>query len=75
MPQPEPFTVTTINLPAIFGTSTFNNVTFGATSDPMERITIEGSGNTCSFRLTSEDQNPAYAVNGIYIDYMPAGRR
>ena len=75
VPQPEPFTVTTINLPAIFGTSTFNNVTFGATSDPMERITIEGSGNTCSFRLTSEDQNPAYAVNGIYIDYMPAGRR
>ena len=75
VPQPEPFTVTSIALPAIFGTSTFNNVTFGATSDPMERITIEGSGNTCSFRLTSEDQNPAYAVNGIYIDYMPAGRR
>ena len=75
IPQPEPFTVTGIALPAIFGSTTFNNITFGATTDPMERITIEGSGNTCSFRLTSEDQNPAYAVNGIYIDYMPAGRR
>jgi len=75
IPQPEPFAVTTIALPAIFGTSAFNAVTFGATSDPMERITLEGSGNTCSFRITSDDQKSAYAVNGLYIDYMPSGRR
>jgi hypothetical protein len=41
----------------------------------MERITLEGSGNTCSFRVSSDDQKPSYAVNGIYIDYMPSGRR
>lgn len=75
IPQPEPFAVTSIALPAIFGTSAFNAVTFGATTDPMERITLEGSGNTCSFRITSEDQKSAYAVNGLYIDYMPSGRR
>ena len=75
IPQPEPFAVSTIALPAIFGTSAFNAVTFGATSDPMESITLEGSGNTCSFRITSDDKKAAYAVNGIYIDYMPSGRR
>lgn len=75
IPQPEPFAITDIALPAIFGSSAFNAVTFGATSDPMERLTLEGSGNTCSFRVTSEDQNSAYAVNGLYIDYMPSGRR
>jgi len=75
VPQPEPFAVSTIALPAIFGTAAFNAVTFGATTDPMERITLEGSGNTCSFRITSEDQKSAYAVNGLYIDYMPSGRR
>ena len=75
IPQPEPFAVSTIALPAIFGSSAFNAVTFGATSDPMERITLEGSGNTCSFRITSDDKKAAYAVNGIYIDYMPSGRR
>ena len=75
IPQPEPFAVSTIALPAIFGTATFNAVTFGATTDPMERITLEGSGNTCSFRIFSEDQKASYAVNGIYIDYMPSGRR
>jgi hypothetical protein len=75
IPQPEPFDVTTISLPAIFGTAEFGKVTFGATKDPMERITLEGSGNTCSFRISSNDQRPAYAVNGIYVDYMPSGRR
>ena len=75
VPQPEARDISTIALPAIFGTSLFNAVTFGATSDPMERITLEGSGNTCSFRISSEDQKAAYAVNGVYVDYMPAGRR
>ena len=75
IPQPEPFAVSTIALPAIFGTAVLGAVTFGATSDPMERITLEGSGNTCSFRISSDDQKPSYAVNGIYIDYMPSGRR
>jgi len=75
IPQPEPFAVSTIALPAIFGTAVLNSVTFGATTDPMERITLEGSGNTCSFRIFSEDQKSSYAVNGIYIDYMPSGRR
>jgi hypothetical protein len=75
IPQPEPFSIATIALPAIFGTAVFNAVTFGATSDPMERLTLEGSGHTCSFRIFSDDQKPSYAVNGIYIDYMPSGRR
>ena len=75
VPQPEPFLVTGISLPAIFGTAVLGSITFGATSDPMERITVEGSGNTCSFRVSSDDQRPAYAVNGIYVDYMPSGRR
>jgi hypothetical protein len=75
IPQPEPFAISTISLPAIFGTAVLGAVTFGATSDPMERITLEGSGHTCSFRISSDDQKPSYAVNGIYIDYMPSGRR
>ena len=75
IPQPEPFSITTIQLPAIFGSGTFGTMIFGATTDPMERLTLEGSGNTCSFRIFSNDQKAAYAVNGIYIDYMPSGRR
>jgi len=75
IPQPEPFSITGISLPAIFGTAVLGSITFGATTDPMERITVEGSGNTCSFRVSSNDKKPGYAVNGIYVDYMPSGRR
>ena len=64
-----------IPLPAVFGTASFNAATFGATNDPMVRQAVEGSGNTCSFRLTSADQTPPYSINGIYVDYMPSGRR
>ena len=75
VPQPEPFVITGITLPALFGSAIFNNSKFGATKDPMERITLEGSGHTCSFKITTDDQLAAFAVNGVYIDYMPAGRR
>lgn len=74
-PQPQDYTLDYIPPPAIFGISTFGIAVFGGTEDPMVRQTVEGSGNTCSFRISSEDITPPYAVNGLYIDYMPSGRR
>lgn len=73
--QPSDTVITGIPLPAIFGTSTFGTATFGGTNDPMVRSTLEGSGNTVSFRIRTEDKNFPFAVNGFYIDYMPSGRR
>ena len=75
IPQPVDYTLSNIPLPAIFGSGVFNTATFGATNDPMVRQAVEGSGNTCSFRLQSIDQNAPYSINGLYIDYMPSGRR
>ena len=74
-PQPPVYTLDTIPLPATFGSATFGSATFGAVANPMVRQAIEGSGNTCSFRIKSDDQLAAYSVNGFYIDYMPSGRR
>ena len=75
IPQPVDYTLSNIPLPAIFGSGVFGTATFGATNDPMVRQAVEGSGNTCSFRLQSIDQNAPYSINGLYIDYMPSGRR
>ena len=75
IPQPAEYVLSAVPSPAVFGTSTFGNVLFGGTNDPMVRQTVEGSGNTCSFRITSEDTNAPYSINGLYIDYMPSGRR
>ena len=74
-PQPPVYALDTIPLPATFGTALFNGAVFGAVANPMIRQAVEGSGNTCSFRIKSDDQLAAYSLNGFYIDYMPSGRR
>jgi len=73
--QPPDYTLDSIPLPAIFGSAAFGVATFGAANDPMFRQPVEGSGNTISFRIKSEDTKAPYAINGLYIDYMPSGRR
>lgn len=64
-----------VPIPSVFGTAVFNAGIFGGTNDPMARQTVEGSGNTISFRIGSDDQRAPYAINGLYVDYMPSGRR
>ena len=73
--QPDNYTLDSIPAPATFGIAVFGAATFGATNDPMVRQVIEGSGNTCSFKITSDDQSSPYSINGFYIDYVPSGRR
>ena len=75
IPQPQDYPLDSIPLPAIFGSAAFGTATFGAANDPMFRQPVEGSGNTISFRIRSEDIKAPYAINGLYIDYMPSGRR
>ena len=75
IPQPADYVLDAVPLPAIFGVSVFGTAIFGASNDPMLRQAIQGSGHSCSFRISSTDQNAPYAINGIYINYVPAGRR
>ena len=75
VPQPSDYTLSSIPLPSVFGTATFNTGTFGATKDPTVRQSIQGTGYTTSFRIRSDDTKPAYAINGLYIDYTPVNRR
>lgn len=74
-PQPSDYALTGIRLPAIFGIAEFGSDTFGGSLDPTARQPIEGSGEVCSFRIYSEDNYPSYSINGLYINYTPAGRR
>ena len=75
IPQPPDYVLDEVPLPAIFGTSVFGTAIFGASNDPMLRQALQGSGHSCSFRVSSLDKKAPYAINGIYINYVPAGRR
>lgn len=73
--QPEDVVLAGIPVPPVFGTATFGNAIFEGTNDPMARQILEGSGHTVSFQIRTEDQSPPYSINGLYINYVPSGRR
>jgi len=75
IPQPAPYPVIGIPIPSAFGSAVFAASTFGGSKDPMFRQAVEGSGHVANFRITSDDQNAPYAINGLYVDYVPSGRR
>ena len=76
IPQPTgDFSFGTINAPAIFGDAVFNTTVFGGTSAPMVRIPVQGSGTSNNFIIVTEDTKAPYKINGLYIDFIPSGRR
>lgn len=75
IPQPQPYILSHLPLPSLFGSAVFNVGQFGGLPDPLVRQAVEGSGHTISLTLSSEDSHPSYAINGFYIDYYPSGRR
>ena len=75
LPQPADYLLENIQFPAAFGAAIFGTATFGATKDPMVRQPVEGSGNTVNFTIYTNTISASYSINGLYIDYMPSGRR
>jgi hypothetical protein len=74
-PQPASYSLDSIPLPTIFGSATFGTGVFGASTDPMVRQSVQGSGHNVALKLFSEDTKAPYSINGFYIDYRPSGRR
>ena len=76
IPQPTTdYSFGTVNPPAIFGDAVFNSTVFGGTAAPMIRIPVQGSGTSNNFTVVTEDTKPPYKINGLYIDFIPSGRR
>ena len=69
------FSFGTVNPSAVFGEAVFGSNVFGATSNPMVRIPLQGSGTSNSFTILSSDTKAPYKINGLYVDYIPSGRR
>ena len=74
-PQPEDYLLDSVPAPAIFGTALLGTAKFGASEQPLVRLAFQGSGYSNSFRILTNDTNAPYTINGLYIDYIPSGRR
>ena len=75
IPQPPDYILADIPTPSLFGSVVFGAAVFGASTDPMLRQAVQGSGTVCNFQIKSSDQTAPYAINGLYINYVPSGRR
>tara|TARA_Y100001963_G_scaffold402_1_gene698 strand:+ start:51286 stop:52890 length:1605 start_codon:yes stop_codon:yes gene_type:complete len=76
IPQPtSDFSFGTVTSPAIFAEAVFNTNVFGGTAAPMIRIPVQGSGTSNNFTVVTEDTKAPYKINGLYIDFIPSGRR
>ena len=73
--QPATFPVGSILAPSLFGTALFGTSKFGTPEVPMKRINLLGSGFSNSFKFTSNDTNPPYSIQGMYVDLIPSARR
>ncbi len=74
-PQPEDYLLDSVPAPSIFGSAIFATAKFGASEQPLVRLALQGSGYSNSFRILTNDTNAPYTINGLYIDYIPSGRR
>jgi hypothetical protein len=75
-PQPPNlFDLGTINPPSVFGEAIFATNVFGGGKNPLVRVALQGSGHSNNFTFISEDTKPPYTINGLYVDFIPSGRR
>ena len=76
IPQPpNPFDLGIIDPPSILGEALFNTNVFGGAENPLTRVALQGSGHSNSFTVISDDTKAPYTINGLYINYVPSGRR
>ena len=76
VPQPTSnYSLGTINPSSLFGSAVFGTNVFGAAASPMVRIPLQGSGTSNNFTFISNDIKAPYIINGLYVDYIPSGRR
>ena len=75
IPQPNIFDIGIVNPPALFGEALFNTNIFGGADSPLIRVALQGSGHSNNFTIISEDTKAPYTINGLYINFVPSGRR
>ncbi len=69
------YSLGTVNPSSIFGSAVFGTNIFGASASPMLRTPLQGSGTSNNFTVISNDNKAPYRINGLYVDYIPSGRR
>jgi hypothetical protein len=73
--QPAPFRVQISSAPAIYGIGTYGAAYYTTSESPLERLPLQGSGHSISYKFYSNNTNPPYTINGFHTELFPSGRK
>ena len=74
-PQPKIFEFPTTSKGGVFGIAKFDISLFGTGASETMKAFLQGSGDTVSFQILTDNQDTPYTINGFYINYAPSTRR
>ena len=74
-PQPAAVSITTGNVPALYGTGVYNTSVYGQSGIPLVRQHVVGSGFTVALKVTDDSTNPPISLKGFELEFVPGGRR
>ena len=74
-PQPSTYPLNTGNVPAIYGTGTYNNSTYNQSSLPLVRQDVQGSGFAVAIKVIDSSAFPPISLKGFELEFTPGGRR
>ena len=74
-PRPSAYPLDSTDVVAIYGTSTYGVPTYGGTSQPLVRQSVEGSGFAVALRVNDGGTTAPYSLKGFQLEYQLGARR
>jgi len=74
-PRPSAYPLDSTDVVAIYGTSVYGTPTYGGTSQPLVRQSVEGSGFAVALRVNDGGTTAPYSLKGFQLEYQLGARR
>jgi hypothetical protein len=74
-PRPAAYPLDSTDVVAIYGTSVYGTPTYGGSSQPLVRQSVEGSGFAVALRVNDGGATAPYALKGFQLEYQLGARR
>jgi|5B_taG_2_1085324.scaffolds.fasta_scaffold09458_2 hypothetical protein len=74
-PRPSAYPLDSTDVVAIYGTSVYGTPTYGGTSQPLVRQSVEGSGFAVALRVNDGGITAPYSLKGFQLEYQLGARR
>jgi len=72
---PSPIDIVNSDGAYLIGEAIIGSFIFGGAIQTLDKINLQGSGNTVAFTFYSNNTTAPYTLNGYHLEFIPSGRR